>query len=80
MSFKFNLLLEVKRSIKAAANKPCFLQTQRAAPSGGAVPPASPPLTSSLRWTCIKVAFVWQRAGQAYPYYPSRARLPRWSM
>lgn len=51
----------------------CFLLTQRAAPSGGAVSPQHSThylhWLPSLGWTCIKVAFVWQRAGHAYPYY-----------
>lgn len=80
MSSEFNLLLEVKHGIKAAANKPVFSSGTKGTPSGGAVflqcgthylhrPP-------SLGWTCIKVAFVWQRAGHAYPYYTVTSGFP----
>lgn len=51
----------------------CVLPMQRATPSGGAVPPQRGTYRlqglPALSWTCIKVAFVWQRAGHVYPYY-----------
>lgn len=70
------------RVSKQPQTSQCFLLTQRATPSGGAVSPQRSSGTHylhrlpTLSWTCIKVAFVWQRAGHAYPYYTVASCFP----